>query len=47
MGARIAKINTRREIPYLRAPMYYSLSIIFCNLLVHFVKFFKSFAEGI
>ena len=31
----------------LRAPMYYSLFIIFCNLLVHFVKFFKSFAEGI
>ena len=38
-----SELNTRREIPYPRAPMYCSLSIIFCNLLAHFVKFFKSF----
>ena len=33
-------------LPRGEAPMYYSLLIIFCNLLVHFVKLFKSFAEG-
>ena len=32
-----------KKLPYLRAPMYHSLFIIFCNLLVHSVKFSKSF----
>ena len=47
-NSRAIELNTRRLIPYLRTPMYYSLFIIFCNLLVHLIKFFKSFAtEGI
>ena len=35
------------KIPDLCAPMYYSLFIIFCNLLVNFVKFSKSFTTEV
>ena len=31
----VIELNTRREIPYLHAPMYYSLFIVLFNILLH------------
>ena len=43
----LVQIEEMRGEDSLRAPMYDSLFIIFCNMLVHFVKFSKSFTTEV